>query len=172
MMNSPYKIKSFVIQKYILILKNLNFIMFRNKELFLTGRGKSIMDVEMEKRKFLNLCGKRDRALLSGEKRMTLGDMERLTYLTEFFELENYGIALWKEFGDDVKEPFEAMMKMLDEPECIEDRWLDDEAKGEKWLLEFQELALTEEYREWIRNYIDKKYEERGLPYPTGADFD
>ena len=33
------------------------------------------MDVEMEKRKFLNLCGKRDRALLSGEKRMTLGDM-------------------------------------------------------------------------------------------------
>ena len=72
----------------------------------------------------------------------------------------------------DVKEPFEAMMKMLDEPECIEDRWLDDEAKGEKWLLEFQELALTEEYREWIRNYIDKKYEERGLPYPTGADFD
>lgn len=112
------------------------------------------MDVEMEKRKFLNLCGKRDRALLSGKKRMTLGDMERLTYLTEFFELENYGIALWKEFGDDVKEPFEAMMKMLDEPECIEDRWLDDEAKGEKWLLEFQELALTEEYREWIRNYI------------------
>ena len=101
------------------------------------------MDVEMEKRKFLNLCGKRDQALLSGEKRMTLGDMERLTYLTEFFELENYGIALWKEFGDDVKEPFEAMMKMLDEPECIEDRWLDDEAKGEKWLLEFQELALT-----------------------------
>ena len=102
-----------------------------------------MMDVEQEKRKFLNLCGKRDRALLSGEKRMTLGDMERLTYLTEFFELENYGIALWKEFGDDVKEPFEAMMKMLDEPECIEDRWLDDEAKGEKWLLEFQELALT-----------------------------
>ncbi|MFR3810214.1 MAG: hypothetical protein ACLTX3_15230 [Lachnospiraceae bacterium] len=38
----------------------------------------------MEKRKFLNLCGKRDRALLSDEKRMTLGDMERLTYLTEF----------------------------------------------------------------------------------------
>ena len=33
------------------------------------------MDVEMEKRKFLNLCGKRDRALLSDEKRMTLGDM-------------------------------------------------------------------------------------------------
>lgn len=47
--------------------------MFRNKELFLTGRGKSIMDVEMEKRKFLNLCGKRDRALLSGEKKNDIG---------------------------------------------------------------------------------------------------
>ena len=43
-----------------------------------------------------------------------------MTYLTEFFELENYGIALWKEFGDDIKEPFEAMMKMLDEPEYID----------------------------------------------------
>lgn len=72
----------------------------------------------------------------------------------------------------EVQDTLGALIKMLDEPECIENRWLDDEAKGEKWLLEFQELALTEEYREWIRNYIDKKYEERGLPYPTGADFD
>ena len=112
-------------------------------------------------------------ALLTGEKRMTLGDMETVDISDRIlWTWRSYGIALWKEFGDDVKEPFEAMMKMLDEPECIEDRWLDDEAKGEKWLLEFQELALTEEYREWIRNYIDKKYEERGLPYPTGADFD
>lgn len=31
------------------------------------------MDVEMEKRKFLNLCGKRDRALLSGEKKNDIG---------------------------------------------------------------------------------------------------
>ncbi len=131
------------------------------------------MDVEMEKRKFLNLCGKRDRALLSGEKRMTLGDMERLTYLTEFFELENYGIALWKEFGDDVKEPFEAMMKMLDEPECIEDRWLDDEAKGEKWLLRISGTGINGRIQgNESRLSIDKKYEERGLPYPTGADFD
>ena len=130
------------------------------------------MDVEMEKRKFLKSMWQKKIEHYCQMKKNDIGDMERLTYLTEFFELENYGIALWKEFGDDVKEPFEAMMKMLDEPECIEDRWLDDEAKGEKWLLEFQELALTEEYREWIRNYIDKKYEERGLPYPTGADFD
>ena len=127
---------------------------------------------EKEKKIFLSYCGSRDQELLTGRKKMTLGDMERFSFLTEFFGLESYGLNLWKEFGDDVKEPFEAMMKMLDEPECIEDRWLDDEAKGEKWLLEFQELALTEEYREWIRNYIDKKYEERGLPYPTGADFD
>ena len=65
------------------------------------------------------------------------------------------------------------MMKMLDEPECIEDRWLDDEAKGEKWLLEFQELALTEEYREWIRNYIDKKnMKKEDYHIRAGADFD
>ena len=84
----------------------------------------------MGKRKILNLCGKRDRALLSGEKRMTFMDMERLTYLTEFFELENYGIDLCKEFGDDVKESLEAMMKILDKTECTEDLWFYDEVKG------------------------------------------
>ena len=40
--------------------------MFRNKELFLTGRGKSIMDVEMEKRKFLNYL--LSNCTLEGEK--------------------------------------------------------------------------------------------------------
>ena len=63
--------------------------MFRNKELFLTGRGKSIMDVEMEKRKFLNLCGKRDRALLSGEKKMKLGKRKHLKILKKFFKWKN-----------------------------------------------------------------------------------
>ena len=81
---------------------------------------------------------------MSDEKRMTLGIWKRLTYLTEFFELESYGIALWKEFGDDVEEPFEAMMKMLDEWEYRK-RWIDDDGRLERWLVEFQKHALTKE---------------------------
>ena len=58
----------------------------------------------------------------------------------------------WRVFDD---RPFEFLLKIVKKDAqtgkmCIRDR----------------------EYREWIRNYIDKKYEERGLPYPTGADFD
>ena len=60
---------------------------------------------EKEKKIFLSYCGSRDQELLTGRKKMTLGDMERFSFLTEFFGLESYGLNLWKEFGDDVEEP-------------------------------------------------------------------
>ena len=47
---------------------------------------------EKEKKIFLSYCGSRDQELLTGRKRMTLGDMERFSFLTEFFGLESYGI--------------------------------------------------------------------------------
>ena len=68
---------------------------------------------EKEKKIFLSYCGSRDQELLSGRKKMTLGDMERFSFLTEFFGLESYGINLWKEFGDDVEEPLNALTKLF-----------------------------------------------------------
>ena len=56
---------------------------------------------EKEKKIFLSYCGSRDQELLTGRKKMTLGDMERFSFLTEFFGLESYGLNLWKEFGDE-----------------------------------------------------------------------
>ena len=82
-----------------------------------------MMDVEQEKEYFLILCGKRDRALLSG-KRMTLGDMERLTYLTEFFELEATETPYGKEFGDDVKRTVGSDDENVRWNRVHEDRWL------------------------------------------------
>ena len=77
---------------------------------------------EKEKKIFLSYCGSRDQELLTGRKKMTLGDMERFSFLTEFFGLESYGLNLWKEFGDDVefqkhaptKEKREKLRKMID----------------------------------------------------------
>lgn len=103
---------------------------------------------------------------------MTLGDMERFTFLTEFFGLELYEINLWKEFGDDVKEPLDAMLQMLEEPEYAGDTWVYDDGRLERWLVDFQKHAPTKEKREKIRKIIDSKYKKRGLPYPTEADFD
>ena len=97
---------------------------------------------EKEKKIFLSYCGSRDQELLTGRKKMTLGDMERFSFLTEFFGLESYGLNLWKEFG------------------------------LERWLVEFQKHAPTKEKREKLRKMIDLKYKKRGLPYPTEADFD
>ena len=125
---------------------------------------------EKEKKIFLSYCGSRDQELLTGKKKMTLGDMERFSFLTEFFGLESYGINLWKEFGDDVEEPLDALIKLLDEWEYENDTWID--GRLERWLVEFQKHAPTKEKREKLRKMIDSKYKKRGLPYPTEADFD
>ena len=127
---------------------------------------------EKEKKIFLSYCGSRDQELLKGRKKMTLGDMERFSFLTEFFGLESYGINLWKEFGDDVEEPLDALIKLLDEWEYENDTWIDDDGRLERWLVEFQKHAPTKEKREKLRKMIDSKYKKRGLPYPTEADFD
>lgn len=39
----------------------------------------------IEKFAFLYLCGKKDRALLCGREKMTLSDLDRLTYITDFW---------------------------------------------------------------------------------------
>ena len=127
---------------------------------------------EKEKKIFLSYCGSRDQELLTGRKKMTLGDMERFSVLTEFFGLESYGLNLWKEFGDDVEEPLDALIKLLDEWEYENDTWIDDDGRLERWLVEFQKHAPTKEKREKLRKMIDLKYKKRGLPYPTEADFD
>ena len=127
---------------------------------------------EKEKKIFLSYCGSRDQELLTGRKKMTLGDMERFSLLTEFFGLESYGINLWKEFGDDVEESLDALIKLLDEWEYENDTWIDDDGRLERWLIEFQKHAPTKEKREKLRKMIDLKYKKRGLPYPTEADFD
>ena len=113
---------------------------------------------EKEKKIFLSYCGSRDQELLTGRKRMTLGDMERFSFLTEFFGLESYGINLWKEFGDDVEEPLDALIKLLDEWEYENDTWIDDDGRLERWLVEFQKHAPTKEKREKLRKMIDLKY--------------
>ena len=127
---------------------------------------------EKEKKIFLSYCGSRDQELLTGRKKMTLGDMERFSFLTEFFGLESYGLNLWKEFGDDVEEPLDALIKLLDEWEYENDTWIDDDGRLERWLVEFQKHAPTKEKREKLRKMIDLKYKKRGLPYPTEAVFD
>ena len=137
--------------------------MFRNKELFLKG-GQSMTESEKEKKIFLSYCGSRDQELLDGHgKKMTLGDMERFSFLTEFFGLESYGINLWKEFGDDVEEPLDALIKLLDEWEYENDTWIDDDGRLERWLVEFQKHAPTKEKREKLRKMIDLKYKKKRI---------
>ena len=47
---------------------------------------------EKEKKDFLELLWQQGSRIIDGQKKMTLGDMERFSFLTEFFGLESYGI--------------------------------------------------------------------------------
>ena len=72
----------------------------------------------------------------------------------------------------ELEEPLDALIKLLDEWEYENDTWIDDDGRLERWLVEFQKHAPTKEKREKLRKMIDLKYKKRGLPYPTEADFD
>lgn len=58
---------------------------------------------DIEKFAFLFLCGERDRNILLGKEKMTYADLDRLTYLTDFFGLEKYNLEIWNQYGGQFK---------------------------------------------------------------------
>ena len=53
---------------------------------------------------FLHLCGKRDRDLLLGREKITFSDLDRLSYLTDFLEMQKVNQEIWNEFGTQFEE--------------------------------------------------------------------
>ena len=68
--------------------------MFRDNEL-LTGEDETMRQKDIEKFAFLYLCGQRDKDILAGKERMTFQDFDRLTYITDFLELDQMNLEIW-----------------------------------------------------------------------------
>lgn len=58
---------------------------------------------DTEKQIFLQLCGEKDRMLLTETEKMSLGDFDRLTYITDFLGFTSYNLKLWNEVSPDRK---------------------------------------------------------------------
>ena len=56
---------------------------------------------DIERFAFLFLCGKRDRAILTGKEKMTFSDLDRLIYLLDYLGLDAYKLEQLKEIYDE-----------------------------------------------------------------------
>lgn len=64
---------------------------------------------DIEKYAFLYFCGEKDRDILLENRKMTFEDLERFSYLTDFFGFQKYHAQIWNKFSGQFEEKFEAL---------------------------------------------------------------
>ena len=127
---------------------------------------------DIERFAFLLLCGKRDRAILLGREKMTISDLDRLTYVTDFLGLKLYNLEIWNEFAGQFGEQFRQLELLYDET-CSIMSWESTEADEhlhERWIQEFCTQILDEEVRKQLEQIIKQQYQEKGMVDPTETD--
>lgn len=115
---------------------------------------------DLERFAFLFLCGKRDRAILSGKERMTFSDLERLTYITGFLGLESYSLEIWNEYAEQFSEQFRQLELIYDET-CRIVSWDPaeaDEHLHDRWLQEFCRQVPDQKSRKQLEQIIKQWY--------------
>lgn len=127
---------------------------------------------DIERFAFLLLCGKRDRAILMGREKMTISDLDRLTYVTDFLGLKLYNMEIWNEFAGQFSEQFRQLELLYDET-CSIVSWESTEADEhlhERWIQEFCTQILDEEVRKQLEQIIKQQYQEKGMVDLTETD--
>ena len=127
---------------------------------------------DIERFAFLLLCGKRDRAILLGREKMTISDLDRLTYVTDFLGLKRYNLEIWNEFAGQFGEQFRQLELLYDET-CSIVSWESTEADEhlhERWIQEFCTQISDEEVRKQLEQIIKQQYQEKGMVDPTETD--
>lgn len=117
---------------------------------------------DMEKFAFLYLCGQKDRAMLTGKKKMTFQDFDRLVYITDVLGLDQMNLEIWNRFSPQFKEQLNALEGFFkdgcSDSEFREDR--EDTQAHDKWFTDFCESAPDVETRELLINIFDIFHEE------------
>lgn len=131
---------------------------------------------DVERFAFLYLCGTKDRHILLGKDKITFMDFDRLTYLTDFFGLEDYNLDIWNQFVGQFKNQFEALIKMYEETnlECSQELDLgenDAECQlHDMWVRDFCNHAPNKELRLWLGEQVAEIYKEQGMvPFDVGG---
>lgn len=145
--------------------------MLRNKELF-TRKVMGMRQRDVARFVFLFLCGERHRAILLGKEKMTVSDLDRLTYMTDFLGLNLYNLEIWNEYAGQFGEQFRQLELLYDET-CSIVSWESTEADEhlhERWLQEFCIQVSDKEIREQLEQIIKQQYHEKGMVDSTETD--
>ena len=65
---------------------------------------------DIEKYAFLYFCGEKDRDILLENRKMTFEDLERFSYLTDFFGFQKYHAQIWNIYMKKVQILFETII--------------------------------------------------------------
>lgn len=106
---------------------------------------------EVEYFAFLFFCGKKDRELLMGQRRMTFGEFERLVYLTDFLGFDAYSFKLWNQYAQEFE-------RELQEVQSME---MDGEENG-VWVSEFFREREEDRQQKWIEEFFGNVPDKRG----------
>lgn len=127
---------------------------------------------DIERFAFLFLCGKHDRDILLGKKKMTFSDLDRLTYLTDFLGLKSYNLEIWNEYARQFGEQFRQLERLYDEalsiaPEALAET---DEPPYDRWVKEFCRQVPDRRSRKALEQILRHKYQEKGMAVPGETD--
>ena len=107
---------------------------------------------------FLHFCGERDRDLLLGKEKMTLSDLDRLSYLTDFLDMPKANQEIWNQNGQQFREQLQQLEKMYEESCCVVS-WDPSEVDmdlHEKWIEDFCSQIPDQESKIRIQKNIRK----------------
>ena len=105
--------------------------------------GGKVMDekAQSEESFFISLCGKRDKAILTGKEKMTLYELERFLFIVRKLELYDYEFYLSEKYYELFKRIVEQVDRQFDilsdYPEYIRDEEIFE--RQESWLMNFYE---------------------------------
>lgn len=121
---------------------------------------------DTEKQKFLKLCCEKDRKMLQGEIKMSYGDFDRLTYITDFLKFKSYNIEMWNKFAPQFQTVFERLSKFInDEDMCFGDAEREI-GLHDIWLMEFLKNVPDEKLQKSLKTKMKKIYREDGMDFP------
>lgn len=127
-----------------------------------------MQNTEAERKEFLQLCGEKDRRLLTDTGKMSLGDFDRLTYIADFLGFTDYNLSLWDQVAPQFKEQFDHLTKLLEDSDIAE--W-PDEMESEchlhdMWLMDFLNNIPDEDLKQSLSETMERLYHEQGWEYP------
>ncbi|WP_346705840.1 hypothetical protein [Merdimonas faecis] len=110
---------------------------------------------DIERFAFLFLCGKRDRAILTGKEKMTFSDLNRLIYLLDYLGLDAYSLEIWSEYGGQFKDQQEQLKEIYDETAGIVS-WdpAEEDERQEQWIREFLRQVPDRNSRKLLKKLL------------------